>query len=507
MGGFDAGPDHRRGARRSAVCVRGGPALLGQPVQEHAADDDHPVRDHRRGGDRWPRGRRSTTPARLPPCVLLAAGRRGRGRPVRARRGDAGGPRAAGRHLGAHSRTTAGAIMGLYSVFLAVGQIAGSLIGGVAARAARASTGCFVATLVLLGIAAPAARPSCAATSTASARRRAPAAEPTAEPGPAVAEPWRRWCPPASPAAHAGRSSRPTTSRPRPGWPSCAAGGSCRGRRDRDQRRPGRGDAQRLWHRRRRVLAHLGRGRRRAGRPQRVRALARRRRTRRAARTGPGPAIPLRGPLGITVPGAVRSWGDAHGRFGRLSRDAVLAPAIELARRRASRPGTGFIHAVEATDAAWVDEAIGPSRVPARLPAARAAVAARRAGPPAGAGRDALAAPGRRRASTRSTTAISASGRRARPRRGRLADRGRATCAAHRIDVGRRRSRRLPRRPGHDPPAQQLGRRRPGAAQRSWRGSTRRRRPVRSGRGVTDAALDPPAASRRPSSPMADRDA
>lgn len=42
--------------------------------------------------------------------------------------------------------------------------------------------------------------------------------------------------------------------------------------------------------------------------------------------------LPLRGPLSITVPGAVRSWGDAHGRFGRLSRDAVLGPAIELAR-------------------------------------------------------------------------------------------------------------------------------------------------------------------------------
>ncbi len=43
-------------------------------------------------------------------------------------------------------------------------------------------------------------------------------------------------------------------------------------------------------------------------------------------------AIPMQGPLAITVPGAVRSWGDAHRRFGRLSRDAILAPAIELAR-------------------------------------------------------------------------------------------------------------------------------------------------------------------------------
>lgn len=42
-------------------------------------------------------------------------------------------------------------------------------------------------------------------------------------------------------------------------------------------------------------------------------------------------SIPLRGPLSITVPGAVRSWSEAHRRFGRLDRDTVLAPAIELA--------------------------------------------------------------------------------------------------------------------------------------------------------------------------------
>jgi gamma-glutamyltranspeptidase / glutathione hydrolase len=42
--------------------------------------------------------------------------------------------------------------------------------------------------------------------------------------------------------------------------------------------------------------------------------------------------VPFRGPLSITVPGAVRSWGDAHARHGRLTRDVILAPAIELAR-------------------------------------------------------------------------------------------------------------------------------------------------------------------------------
>ncbi|MEI8332324.1 MAG: gamma-glutamyltransferase family protein [Chloroflexota bacterium] len=41
--------------------------------------------------------------------------------------------------------------------------------------------------------------------------------------------------------------------------------------------------------------------------------------------------MPLRGPLTITVPGAVRSWGDAHARWGRLSLGEILAPAIELA--------------------------------------------------------------------------------------------------------------------------------------------------------------------------------
>jgi MFS family permease len=45
-----------------------------------------------------------------------------------------------------------GAIMGLYSVFLAVGQIGGSLIGGFAAGA-RGIDGLFVGTLVLLGLA------------------------------------------------------------------------------------------------------------------------------------------------------------------------------------------------------------------------------------------------------------------------------------------------------------------------------------------------------------------
>jgi gamma-glutamyltranspeptidase/glutathione hydrolase len=71
--------------------------------------------------------------------------------------------------------------------------------------------------------------------------------------------------------------------------------------------------------------------------------------------------LPLRGALTVTVPGAVRSWGDAHTRFGRLSRAAVLGPAIELAR--AGFPAwDGFIDAVERV-APIVVEALG-SRAP-----------------------------------------------------------------------------------------------------------------------------------------------
>jgi gamma-glutamyltranspeptidase/glutathione hydrolase len=67
--------------------------------------------------------------------------------------------------------------------------------------------------------------------------------------------------------------------------------------------------------------------------------------------------LPYRGPLTITVPGAVRSWGDAHARHGRLSRTDVLEPAIRLATD--GFPAyEGFISAVEGTLAAVV-EALG----------------------------------------------------------------------------------------------------------------------------------------------------
>jgi gamma-glutamyltranspeptidase/glutathione hydrolase len=58
--------------------------------------------------------------------------------------------------------------------------------------------------------------------------------------------------------------------------------------------------------------------------------------------------LPFRGPLAITVPGAVRSWRDAHDRYGRLSRGDVLARAIVLATD-GFPAWDGFIASVEAT--------------------------------------------------------------------------------------------------------------------------------------------------------------
>ena len=58
--------------------------------------------------------------------------------------------------------------------------------------------------------------------------------------------------------------------------------------------------------------------------------------------------LPARGPLTITVPGAVRSWADAHARWGRLSRAEVLGPAIELARDGFAATA-GFVESVERT--------------------------------------------------------------------------------------------------------------------------------------------------------------
>lgn len=50
-----------------------------------------------------------------------------------------------------------------------------------------------------------------------------------------------------------------------------------------------------------------------------------------AARAAGHTEMPFRGPWSVTLPGAIRSWGDAHARFGRLPWPALLEPAIELA--------------------------------------------------------------------------------------------------------------------------------------------------------------------------------
>lgn len=42
--------------------------------------------------------------------------------------------------------------------------------------------------------------------------------------------------------------------------------------------------------------------------------------------------VPPRGPLPVTVPGCVDGWFELHGRFGKLSMKAILAPAIAYAR-------------------------------------------------------------------------------------------------------------------------------------------------------------------------------
>jgi gamma-glutamyltranspeptidase len=67
--------------------------------------------------------------------------------------------------------------------------------------------------------------------------------------------------------------------------------------------------------------------------------------------------LPHRGPLSITVPGAVRSWADAHARWGRLPLAALLAPATELAQE-GFPADEHFARAVEAS-ARIFDEELG----------------------------------------------------------------------------------------------------------------------------------------------------
>lgn len=62
-------------------------------------------------------------------------------------------------------------------------------------------------------------------------------------------------------------------------------------------------------------------------------------------------AMPVRGPWTVTVPGAIRSWGDAHGRFGRRPWNSLFDPAIELAGGFPVSPG--WIGSVERSAAVF----------------------------------------------------------------------------------------------------------------------------------------------------------
>ena len=201
--------------------------------------------------------------------------------------------------------------------------------------------------------------------------------------------------------------------------------------------------------------------------------------------------IPLRGPLSITVPGVVRSWADAHRRWGRLSRDAVLAAAVEHAA--AGFPAwDGLIDAIESTDADIGDEpwTAGFRRVwrPRRttVAAGRDRPPARPRGDAAHAGRRGLRRVLRRRP------------RRARrPRAGggrRLAYRTRPAGAPE--HVGRPDLDDISRRPRHDPPAQQQRHPRPRDPQRPRAVRTSGGRPFRGPR-LDARRLDPHAARGR----------
>jgi gamma-glutamyltranspeptidase/glutathione hydrolase len=77
-----------------------------------------------------------------------------------------------------------------------------------------------------------------------------------------------------------------------------------------------------------------------------------------ALRAGGLTTMPFRGPLTITVPGAVRSWADAHARWGHVPVAALLAPAIELAREGFPADEL-FARAIEAS-ARIFDTELGP---------------------------------------------------------------------------------------------------------------------------------------------------
>ena len=442
----------------------------------------------------WP----STTRAGLPIVVPLAGADRGGGRAVRARRRDPGRARAARRHL----RAVPGRPRRDHGPLLRVPRDRPDH-----RRAHRRAS-----------------RPTGAASTACSSRRwrcwssrwcRSPScgARSTDVGGPGTAASsttWRRrdgraalGTGPAGARRRTARSSRRITSRRRPGSASCgraAPRSMRRSRRTRSSRvvmpsgcgiggdafwltwdaATGRQDGpQRLG------AGRLARGCRLAPGDRADRAAA----ARPAEHHGPG-----RGPLVGRRPRArtagchaTRSWPRPSSWHGTGSRPGTGSSTRSSGRRR------------------WSPTALGPDAgFFAGLPSARPAVATRRAGPPAGAGGDARDAGSRRLRCLlrgRPRRPAGARARRCRGARSRAADLRDHTSTPTDADRDR-----LPRRPGHDPSAQQLGRRRARAARRSWRGS-RHPAPTRSGR---------PASPTRPGSTsgieaaklaMADRDA
>ena len=277
--------------------------------------------------------------------------------------------------------TDRGAIMGLYSVFLAIGQIVGALIGGIAADA-RGIDGMLIATVVLLVIALiPLAQlrrgeEELESLDPSGRTRIGPAVRMT-DHRPLVPAPLARGVHGAVVAPHhlatavglgilrAGGSAVDAAIATNAVLAvvvpqSCGIGGDA---------------FWLIWDAAAgRQLALNGSGRSAAAiDAARLRADGHR-------------TVPFRGPLSITVPGAVRSWGDAHARFGRLSPEAILAPAIELARDGFAASDE-FVQDVEAM--APLARQRGRRRVRRRVPTPRPCLPARRAGPPAGPFRDA----------------------------------------------------------------------------------------------------------------------